>query len=410
MGQNSASNISVWNWILVLKGPLLSILSLCLLLSAGCSADEPASEKTESYKVDTSACAAIYDLLVQMKAGGAMEDVSSGLDAILETKPYQVMFSHYNRDWRPNHLPRQVFKRMILSLQYPGQYEPGENGRADYMLENWKRYYQDLGEFESRLKKVRGSEMDAMIARAIAVAQSWLPPEMEVPEFYFVILPQGGSPAFIINDSQGYDLFQLPAELSDLEGIIAHEMHHAGLDIPTREFTRESDAVAYRVLSMFVGEGTANKFINNAPGGNVPPIQPEPRYRFGNPAMEETWRKGWEDLTPSAGQFFLRLSDTFEKAYAGALTKDQLNEEMRDFWLSGSLSPLYFVGSELFGAIYHAFGKEECFRAMRDPRLIFDLYNRAVQKERDTLGRCPLLPEAAVKHALAIGTDRNSES
>jgi hypothetical protein len=46
---------------------------------------------------------------------------------------------------------------------------------------------------------------------------------------------------------------------------------------------------------------------------------------------------------------------------------------------------------------------------MRDPRLMFDLYNKAVAKETSTLGTCPLLPEETVQHALAIGTARSSD-
>jgi hypothetical protein len=67
---------------------------------------------------------------------------------------------------------------------------------------------------------------------------------------------------------------------------------------------------------------------------------------------------------------------------------------------------VYFVGAELFGAIYHAHGKEGAFTAIRDPRKIFLLYNDAIKKRADILGGCYVIPDSSVQHALAIGTTR----
>ena len=82
-------------------------------------------------QVDVSACRGMYDVLTAMRDGAPRDTVAGMLDALLESPPYQIMFKHYNRSWRPNHLPEDVFKRMILSLQFQGEYLPGENQRAD---------------------------------------------------------------------------------------------------------------------------------------------------------------------------------------------------------------------------------------------------------------------------------------
>ena len=65
------------------------------------------------------------------------------------------------------------------------------------------------------------------------------------------------------------------------------------------------------------------------------------------------------------------------------------------------MGPAYFAGAELFGAIYFAFGKQGVFAAMEDPRKLFDLYNRAIDKEPRLLSGCPRIPTKTVERALA---------
>jgi hypothetical protein len=76
----------------------------------------------QEIEVDTSACRAMYEIVTSMREGAPRAEVEKRLDAVLETRPYRVMFAHYNRSWRPHHLPEVVFKRMILSLRYEGAY------------------------------------------------------------------------------------------------------------------------------------------------------------------------------------------------------------------------------------------------------------------------------------------------
>lgn len=163
-----------------------------------------------------------------------------------------------------------------------------------------------------------------------------------------------------------------------------------------------SDSIAYDFLSLFVAEGTATKFVDNAPGGCVPVVD-EARtsggYAFGGKGVDSLWKI----YTLEEATIFKRMVETFEKAYSGHLTEKQLKAEMSNYWLSGLKGLVYFLGSELFGTIYHAFGKDRSFAAMKDPRQIFDLYNNAIKTKPGLLGRCYVIPDSTVQHALAIG-------
>jgi hypothetical protein len=185
--------------------------------------------------VDISACRAMFEIVKAMREGTPRAQVEARLDAVLETRPYRVMFAHYNRSWRPDHLPEAVFKRMILSLRFEGAYAAGENARADAMRVRWAKYYDDPALFEKRLLQLESAPLRKLINDGVRYAQSWLPAEWAIPGFYFPVIPNGGSPAFSIDGAQGYDFFQLPEDasgkidLQSLVGTIAHESHHLGV-------------------------------------------------------------------------------------------------------------------------------------------------------------------------------------
>jgi hypothetical protein len=362
----------------------------------------------QNVEVDVSACYRMSSVLVAMKNGKSKAEVSAMLDSVLDTRPYKTMFRHYNRPYRPNHLPTSVFKRMILSLQFTGEYSPEENQRADQMLGVWTKFYNDPALFQKNLQQLKTVNLTTLINDGVNYAQSWLPSGWQIPGFYFFIHPNGGSGAFAIDGTQGYDFFQLPRDSSgninwgELVGTISHESHHLGMKGSYPGSMTSSDSIAYDFLSMFVGEGTATKFVDNAPGGFVPEVDHARTSRghaFGGEGVDSLWKA----YTLEEANLFKRMVETFEKAYSGHLSDKQLKAEISDYWLSGLKGPVYFLGSELFGAIYHAFGKDGSFAAMQDPRQIFELYNTAIKTKPELLGRCYVIPDLTVQHALAIG-------
>jgi hypothetical protein len=294
---------------------------------------------------------------------------------------------------------------MILSLQFKGEYSKGENQRADQMISKWEKYYSDLSLYQKNLRQLQETNLDKFINEGIQYAQSWLPPEWHIPNFYFPIIPNGGSSAFTINNSQGYDFFQLPRDSSgqiiwnELLGTISHESHHLGNHISQLEKASSRDSIAYQFLSMFVGEGTATKFINNYPGGKVPSIDGTRKPTIFKSEVK-VW---WDKYTADEQNLFNRLETTFEQIYNGTMTKEDILKEISNYWLSGYTSPVYFVGSELFGAIYTGLGKEKAFETMRDPRKIFKYYNDAIKEKPDILSGCYLIPDSIAMHALSIG-------
>jgi hypothetical protein len=266
------------------------------------------------------------------------------------------------------------------------------------MRVHWKRFYDDLPLFEKKVRELEATPLEKLINDGVRYAQRWLPPEWKIPGFYFPVIPNGGSPAFSIDDAQGYDFFQLP-DLQALVGTIAHESHHLGMKTEQPDSLTPAEVMAFRVMNLAVAEGAATKFVSGSPPGCVPSIA-EVRFNIFTPELTRSWKAH----VANEAELVEHQVKMLDRALAGDLTEEQLNADMREYWLNGTVGRAYVIGSEMFGAIYVAFGKEKVFEAMRDPRRLFSLYNAALDAKPAVLGSCVRVPERAANQALAIGT------
>jgi hypothetical protein len=354
----------------------------------------------QKVSVDLSSCSAMMNIIDDLRKGQSKNEVSKHLDSILNTRPMVVMFKHYNRPYRPDHLPKDVFKRMILSLRYPEEYKLGEKERADQMLDYWKLFYERPDFYRKSVIQLQQADLEYLINKAVQYAQNWLPLTMKIPGFDFYIIPNGGSGAFAIDSSQGHDFFQLPRDsvtglvkLNQLIANIAHESHHLGINIDYPGNLSKQDSLAFRFLSVFIAEGTATKFVDNAPGGFVPTINKKHAINFEN----QTYTL-WKHYTVIEDSLFNELFKTFDKIYTGSFSEDSINYSIRTYWLSGAIKgPAYFVGSELYGAVYYSYGRKGLFEAMTNPAKLFQMYNYSIERTAK-LKKCIPVPEDLIEH------------
>jgi hypothetical protein len=341
----------------------------------------------QKVEVDISACQSMSYLLQTMKTDVSRERAVSLLDSILQSKPYQIMFKHYNRAWRPNHLPLEVFKRMILSLKYPEAYQKGENQRADQMLLFWQGAWQDLASFQKSVQIILAFDLKSAIQKGVIEAQKWLPEKMKIPDFYFFVHPNGGSTAFAIEDNQGYDFFQLDKDslgnldVASLVETVAHESHHLGLDIKQPSFKTKEDSLAFRFLLTFVAEGSASKLVDNLPGGLFAQVNANSAAKNFPADIAAIW----QTYTRQEKTIFKEFERDFQKIYQKKYNLDSIQKRIQTYWLNGKKGRAYFLGSELYGAVYQAFGKAKTLEMIEKPHLLLKTYNRAVWKIRRKL-------------------------
>ena len=381
-----------------MPSPSRFALAACLLVVL------PGSAHARHVTVDTGTCRAVDGILTAMHAGASHDRVKASLDSLLDTPAYRTMFHHYNRSWRPNHLPPAVFERMILSLEFPDEYHAGENPRADSMLVRWRAAYDDLPRYESRLRSLEAANLPVLIDRGVAYAQTWLPKGWTIPDFTLVVQPQGGSPAFSIDDAQGYDFLQLPSEASGgldvdwLVGTIAHESNHLGIRGHGVRLANPADSIAYALVNLCVAEGVANEFISGPPAGLCPKI-PGVLFHVFTPPLAASW----EARVAEEPEIFAHMAGLLDRAVRDSLTQADLDQEMRSYWFEGVIGRGYVFGSEMLGAIDLGLGKAAVLEAIEDPRKMFALYDRALDRKPRLLAKCVRLPRKTIEQALAIG-------
>jgi len=361
--------------------------------------------------IDIQGCRDVYQLLSAMKAGVSRDSAARSIDRLLETPAFRTVFHHYNRSWRPNHLPPDVFKRMILSVAFDGEYKEGENERADTMLPRWRAAYADLPRYRRQLDQLEKAKLQTLVDRGVDYAQGWLPRGWTIPDFTLVVTPQGGSPAFTIDEAQGYDFFQLPQhangdlDLDNLVGTIAHESNHLGMRSGEMTLTNASDSLALRVVSMVVAEGVATKFISGPPAGCAPEVPGVPFH-----IITKDLTAAWNARLPEEPDMVRHMSEQLDRAVHGKLTQDELDQDMREYWFNGTIGRAYVLGSELFGAIAVGLGKDSVLVAIEDPRRLFQLYNEALARKPQSFKDCVRIPEGTVAQALAIGRAKPTTS
>ncbi len=156
--------------------------------------------------------------------------------------------------------------------------------------------------------------------------------------------------------------------------------------------------MSYRVITLSIAEGAATYFISGSPAGRAPAFA-DARFHVFTPGMT----KAWDDRVADEEDVIQHQSTLLDHAVAGSLTEDAYNTELREYWLNGMIGRAYVLGSELFGAIYAAFGKAGVLSAMQNPQQLFRMYDEALDAKPGLLERCVRIPDKTVKQALAIG-------
>ena len=156
---------------------------ILLFLCAGCihqpKQSSPASEPF--VKVELSSGYQCLQLLRLLKSDAGTAQVEEAIDSLLDSKTYQFMLSHFNRPWRPNTLPRDDLKRMILSLKSPELFRLNESETLKEMRSRWLVYYQRPERLESILEQLKKADLQPRLNEAVLKAQAWLPLDMPVP-------------------------------------------------------------------------------------------------------------------------------------------------------------------------------------------------------------------------------------
>lgn len=212
----------------------------------------------------------------------------------------------------------------------------------------------------------------------------------------------GPSFGYVFENALHFDLLGIGkyCSLEDFSTLIEHELHHLQMMQYLGNyaaFTRNFSAVE-EYLFRFTGEGLAIKFCNNAGGILSSPVSSS---RPVNQGLDPFSIRYFMDHFQESFQLF---SGSLLAIQEKRLTRQQIEDQFKTYWWNPYLpdqdpseppkllqTPIYMMGSELFGTIYDAFGLKTLFECLHTPIKTVSYFNRAVRAKDPSSAY--LLPE-----------------
>jgi hypothetical protein len=204
---------------------------------------------------------------------------------------------------------------------------------------------------------------------------------------YPVIKPQTNSFVFLTADYSAIFLYVDPKQsTSAFENIVAHELHHVGLNNLMSAYHRRIEALpdharqAARWMGAF-GEGLAVLAAAGSPDRDPMADFPE--------ADRTRWKQDYEAVDQHIRQLDAFFLDIVNAGFAKPEVADRVA-----FTFFGYRGPWYTVGYRMAQTVEKRFGRAALLECMSDPRLLLARYNEAAASDQNAAKWSPKLLEA----------------
>ncbi len=398
-----------------MKKPAMALSMYLLLLSS-----LHGLQTKSSMNFDYASAEAMMKVIQALHDRLGIEAMGSLLDESLKLKAYQVSHDRYTSPERSkeNQVTLSQFRRFMLS--FSGDRIDTQGNRRLIIT---KPFYEDAiknpAKFQKALQKIK-SIPSTRFQESFRLALYWLPKEVELNIHAWILFDIGGSGAWAFRTEDGaqnigFNILHMLDDLGEFNqelflGILAHEIHHLGLPLSsyfkTIDYEHLSETSRLRWYSdymrLFVTEGAAQKFCNNAPGVLSP--KPYPKKVFAATSLN---LKDWAYFQQQLVDIHKRAVQDLRKILRGeSFDREKFESDFRDYWTWAAgeregreftLGRQYYYGSELLGVINAAFGREVLLEGLLDLRKIPDLYNRSIIKLRTPDFERYLFPEDIIK-------------
>ena len=320
------------------------------------------------------------------KKGRPIPELEKQLDLTLNLPSYELSFRRYTDASRPptSHVSKSEFRKMLVETFEKKEYS-GTNPRLKEVQKLVLRTIEHLDTFERALSDIRkNSKM--IRSNALALVSDWIPDEASLDGTIFVLVDPGMSfPWAYDGKFIGLDLMQFTKtdqygfDIVGLTQTMAHEVHHLALQkINRSRGPMDADA---KFASFFEGEGSAMKFCNNVETQLSDRANPRTKTAFlesSHPIYTKSFREVWKNYRGDLNAMIARAREDRNMLRLGK--QQDLTYWLPDLSEGRMIGRQYYLGAEIMGVIYQAFGKAKVFEAYRKPEIIFPTYNDAVKK------------------------------
>jgi hypothetical protein len=297
-------------------------------------------------------------VLTLARSAGALPERE--LDEALATPGYQLFIDHHNR-FSPGSFTWDHFRAMLAAAVSDNKSYIPPASRLARMLNAFSAALLRLQELEERLAQI---EQPGWQERASARALRWLPEDASLAaEVYFLL--DGASGGYVLDTRIGMDLLQPNGRIDQLEGVIAHELHHVGFAslAPAPGETGSASPEA-GLAGLFLGEGSATALV------------------YGQPRPGDEGYGEWEEHERQMPGYFAMTRQYLKRVAGGEVAAEQFEQDVPAMYLRGRWGVGYAIGAVMVRTVLSALGKDALLACMRRPETFIETYRRAVSSLR----------------------------
>jgi hypothetical protein len=308
-------------------------LYLVVCIAAGCGSwprplsSLPTSTPTEPrVELDVSGAVVWLDFCQALSQEHPWDEAT--IRQMVLSRPYQALIVHHRQ--MDASITTEAFVEMLLALQAG---EPPAAG-SERLARIQAAYGSACGQASALQARLERLADPALIERAAGRAREALPPQARL-EARVYFLADGRSSGYVVDDAIVLDLLQV-SSAAEVEGTLAHELHHSGASSLLPEPCPEPGLeAALETLVDMVQEGAATY-----------------------------WVDGWR-ASPTQADFAL-VGAFLQDALSGQLDADEIARRQAGL-VQGWRGPLYQVGNKMIATLVAARGDDWVQAHLGDP-------------------------------------------
>ena len=349
---------NLWLWLVV------CITTACASLPPPTATTPPllpaATTPPALVYLDTTGAVALLEFCQALNRGHAWDEAA--VRQMVTSPPYQTLIAHHGR--MDASITAETFVEMLLALRNGEQFV-SDSERLTRIHAAYRSACAQVSTLQARLERLTDP---GLIERAAARARKALPPQAQV-EATVYFLPDGRSSGYVVDAAIVLDLLQV-SSTAEVEGTLAHELHHSGASSLLPEPCPEPGLeAALETLVDMVQEGAATY-----------------------------WVDGWR-ASPTQADFML-MEAFLQDALSGRLDAAEVANRRAEL-VQGWRGPLYQVGNKMIATLVAARGDDWVQAHLGDPVGLLrawqvetspecELHPAVLQllKEAETQGKC----------------------
>ncbi|MCR4408351.1 MAG: hypothetical protein NUW24_15770 [Anaerolineae bacterium] len=277
-------------------------------------------------QLDTTGAVALLEFCQTLNQGHSWDEAA--IRRMVSSPPYQVLLAHHSR--MDASVTGEAFVEMLRALQN-GERFATDSERLARIDAAYRSACSQVPTLQARLERLTDPRL---IEGATARAREALPPQARLEATVYFLF-DGRSSGYVVDAAIVVDLLQV-SSATEVEGTLAHELHHIGASSLLPEPCLEPHlGVALGTLAEMVQEGAATY-----------------------------WVDGWR-ASPAQTNFAL-VEAFLRDALSGRMDPGQVTNRRAEL-VQGWRGPLYQVGNEMIATLVAARGDDWVQARLGDP-------------------------------------------